>query len=101
MIAGTPIFGLAIGVATTAAYTAAGAVIPRPRAARASACLTTASLVGLAISPIVSGFLAATSIRAVFILDAVALLVLAAGVPRLMLPEGSSPALTPETAEDI
>jgi len=63
--------------------------------------LTTASLVGLAISPIVNGFLAATSIRAVFVLDAVALLVLAAGVPRLMLPEGSSPALTPETAEDI
>ncbi|MEO7272091.1 MAG: hypothetical protein ABIX28_15235, partial [Vicinamibacterales bacterium] len=59
------------------------------------------SLVGLAISPIVNGFLAATSIRAVFVLDAVALLTLAAGVPRLMLPQGSSAAVTPETAEDI
>jgi len=101
LIAGTPIFGLAIGVSTTAAYTAAGAVIPSSARGAGFGLLTTASLVGLAISPIVNGFLAATSIRAVFILDAVALLVLAAGVPRLMLPDGSSPALTPETAEDI
>src|SRR4051812_19603354 len=101
LIAGTPVFGVAIGVSTTAAYTAAGAVIPSAARGAGFGLLTTASLVGLALSPIVNGFLAATSIRAVFILDAVALLVLAAGVPRLMLPEGSSPALTPETAEDI
>jgi DHA1 family multidrug resistance protein-like MFS transporter len=101
LIAGTPIFGVAIGVSTTAAYTAAGAVIPSSARGAGFGLLTTASLVGLALSPIVNGFLAATSIRAVFILDAVALLTLAAGVPRLMLPEGSSPALTPEAAEDI
>ena len=101
LIAGTPIFGVAIGVSTTAAYTAAGAVIPSAARGAGFGLLTTASLVGLALSPIVNGFLAATSIRAVFILDAVALLTLAAGVPRLMLPEGSSPALTPEAAEDI
>ncbi|MEO7271417.1 MAG: MFS transporter [Vicinamibacterales bacterium] len=101
LIAGTPIFGLAIGISTTAAYTAAGAVIPSSARGAGFGLLTTASLVGLAISPIVNGFLAATSIRAVFVLDAVALLTLAAGVPRLMLPQGSSAAVTPETAEDI
>ena len=101
LIAGTPIFGLAIGISTTAAYTAAGAVIPSSARGAGFGLLTTASLVGLAISPIVNGFLAATSIRAVFVLDAVALLTLAAGVPRLMLPQGSSASVTPETAEDI
>jgi DHA1 family multidrug resistance protein-like MFS transporter len=92
---------IAIGISTTAAYTAAGAVIPSSARGAGFGLLTTASLVGLAISPIVNGFIAATSIRAVFILDAVALLTLAAGVPRLMLPQGSSASVTPETAEDI
>ena len=45
--------------------------------------LTTASLVGLAVSPVVSGLLAATSIRAVFALDVVALIALAIAVHRL------------------
>ena len=59
LLAGTPMFGLAIGVATTAAYTAAGAVIPSSARGAGFGLLTTASLVGLALSPIVSGFLAA------------------------------------------
>jgi hypothetical protein len=48
--------------------------------------LTTASLAGLAISPMAAGFLATMSIRAVFVLDAAGLLVLAAMVSRLMVP---------------
>jgi len=101
LFAGTPVFGLAIGVSTTAAYTAAGAVIPSSARGAGFGLLTTASLVGLALSPIVNGFLAATSIRAVFLLDAAALLALAAGVTRLMISETGSSAATPETAEDI
>jgi MFS family permease len=58
--------------------------------------LTTASLVGLAVSPIVSGLLGAASIRAVFIVDAVILGALAIVVKRLMivgpLPKASAPA---------
>jgi len=46
--------------------------------------LTTASLAGLALSPIVNGILGATSIRAVFVLDTVALVTLAVMVSRLM-----------------
>lgn len=93
LLAATPLFGLAIGVATTAAYTAAGAVIPPSARGAGFGLLSTASLTGLALSPIVSGFLAATSIRAVFALDTVALVVLAVIVGRLMaspLPEAVS-----------
>ena len=101
LLAGTPIFGLAIGVSTTAAYTAAGAVIPASARGAGFGLLTTASLVGLALSPIVSGFLAATSIRAVFWLDTAAMATLAFVVPRLMLPARLSAGATVETAEDI
>jgi MFS transporter, DHA1 family, multidrug resistance protein len=101
LFAGTPIFGVAIGVATTAAYTAAGAVIPASVRGAGFGLLTTASLVGLALSPVINGFLAATSIRAVFLLDAAALIALAAGVTRLMISDGSASTVTPEAAEDI
>jgi MFS family permease len=79
----TPLFGLAIGVGTTAAYTAAAAVIPANVRGTGFGLLTTASLIGLAVSPVVCGFLAVTSIRAVFGLDVLGLAVLAIAVHRL------------------
>jgi len=85
LVIGTPIFGLAIGVATTSAYTAASNVMPGRARGAGFGLLTTASLTGLALSPIVSGILGATSIRAVFLLDTAGLLVLAAFVSRLMI----------------
>jgi len=92
----TAIFGVAIGVATTAAYTAATTVIPMDARGAGFGLLTTASLVGLAVSPIVNGILGATSIRAVFALDAVLLGALAILVSRVMisgtLPSPSAPA---------
>ena len=92
----TAVFGLGIGAATTAAYTAATTVIPTGARGAGFGLLTTASLVGLAVSPVVSGILGATSIRAVFILDAVILGALAIVVKRLMiaspLPKASAPA---------
>jgi len=83
LFAATPLFGLAIGVGTTAAYTAAAAVIPPNVRGTGFGLLTTASLVGLAVSPIVCGLLAASSRRAVFALDVVFLAVLAFVVHRL------------------
>jgi DHA1 family multidrug resistance protein-like MFS transporter len=100
LLAGTPIFGAAIGVATTAAYTAASSVIPGSARGAGFGLLTTASLLGLAVSPIVSGMLAATSIRAVFLLDAVGLVVVAVLVLRLMIVAPLPPATAPAT-EDI
>jgi len=90
----TPIFGLAIGVGTTAAYTAAAGVIPANVRGTGFGLLTTASLIGLAVSPAVSGLLAATSIRAVFALDVVALIALAIAVHRLG-GTGDRPSSTP------
>ena len=83
LFAVTPIFGFAIGVGTTAAYTAAAAVIPANVRGIGFGLLTTASLIGLAVSPVVCGFLAATSIRAVFGLDVLGLAGLAVAVHRL------------------
>jgi MFS family permease len=91
----TPLFGIAIGVGTTAAYTAAAAVIPANVRGVGFGLLTTASLTGLAVSPIVCGLLAATSIRAVFALDVVALAALAIVVHRLG-GDGAKSAGTPD-----
>jgi MFS family permease len=60
-------------------------VIPATARGAGFGLLTTASLAGLAISPIVSGLLGRGSIRAVFLLDGVTLLLLAGLVRRLMV----------------
>ena len=99
LVFGTPIFGIAIGVATTAAYTAASAVMPASGRGAGFGLLTTASLSGLALSPIVSGILGATSIRAVFVLDTVGLATLAVMVSRLMIAAPIVSATAPATEE--
>jgi MFS family permease len=82
---GTAVFGLAIGCAQTAAYTAAGSIIPASARGAGFGLLTTASLTGLALSPIANGLLGTLSLRAVFLLDTMALLLLAGVVRRLMV----------------
>ena len=95
----TPLFGAAMGVATTGAYTAAGSVIPTAARGASFGLLSTASLTGLAISPILNGVLAATSIRAVFLLDGITLVVLGFLVSRLMIITRAEKAPTPVTEE--
>jgi MFS family permease len=99
LLVGTPLFGIAIGVATTASYTAAGTVIPANSRGAGFGLLTTASLTGLALSPVTSGLLGTIDIRAVFLLDTIALLVLAALVRRVMVAPPMEPAATPATEE--
>ncbi|PYR90883.1 MAG: hypothetical protein DMF84_19010 [Acidobacteria bacterium] len=104
LFVGAPVFGVAIGAGMTAAYTAAGSVIPASARGAGFGLLTTSSLIGLALSPIVSGFLGATSIRAVFALDVVALGALAVVVhhvggderPRPSTPGKVEPTITEE-----
>jgi DHA1 family multidrug resistance protein-like MFS transporter len=96
LIAAMALFGGCIGTASTSAYTAAGAVIPREVHAAGFSFLTSASLVGLALSPVVSGFVAARSIRAVFLSGVVLLVLLAVIVRRLMVvraPTRAAPAV--------
>ncbi|CAN5867658.1 hypothetical protein BH24ACI5_BH24ACI5_08320 [soil metagenome] len=95
----TAVFGVAIGTATTASYTAASSVIPAGARGAGFGLLTTASLVGLAVSPIVSGLLGATSIRAVFLMDALMLGGLAILVSRLMITSPIPLTAAPPTEE--
>ena len=81
----TPILGVALGTATTTTYTAASAVMPADARGTGFGLLTTASLTGLALSPIISGLLGATSIRAVFLLDVLVMVAITAAVSRLMV----------------
>ncbi len=78
-------FGAAVGTALTAAFTAAGSVIPRGAHGASFGYLTSASLIGSAISPVLSGLVAAQSIRVVFISGAAALGTLALIVRRVMV----------------
>jgi DHA1 family multidrug resistance protein-like MFS transporter len=99
LVVGTTIFGLAIGAASTAAYTAAGAVIPAEARGAGFGLLTTGSLIGLATSPIICGLLGTLSLRAVFVLDTFALLFVAGLVRRLMAIAGTTPTAAPATEE--
>jgi MFS transporter, DHA1 family, multidrug resistance protein len=99
LVVGTTIFGLAIGAASTAAYTAAGAVIPPEARGAGFGLLTTGSLIGLATSPIICGLLGTLSLRAVFVLDSLALLFVAGFVRRLMAIAPTTPTAAPATEE--
>jgi DHA1 family multidrug resistance protein-like MFS transporter len=78
------VFGFALGVATTCTYTAATHALPAASRGVAFGYLTSAYLVGLALSPVLSGLIGAQSIRAVFVADAAGLAVLAWAVRRGM-----------------
>ncbi len=76
LIVSSLVFGVAIGVAMTASFTAAGHVIPEQSRSTGFSLLTSASLVGLSVSPMASGVLARISIRSVFIVGVITLAVL-------------------------
>jgi DHA1 family multidrug resistance protein-like MFS transporter len=99
LLLGTSVFGLAIGAASTAAYTAAGAVIPAKARGAGFGLLSTGSLIGLAMSPVICGLLGTLSLRAVFVLDAFALLFVAGLVRRLMATAPTTPTAAPGPEE--
>ena len=78
-------FGLALGVATTSIYTVASQSVPADRRGGAFAYLTSAYLLGLAVSPVVAGFIGSVSMRAVFLADAAGLALVAWLVKRGMV----------------
>jgi MFS family permease len=78
------LLGLGIGAAMTASYTAAGSVIPARAHGAGFGVLTSASLTGMASSPLIAGFLGGTSIRAVFLLNLAVMAVVATVVHRTM-----------------
>ena len=72
--------GVAIGVGMTAAYTCGGALLPPDAHATGFGLMMTASLIGLAASPIVAGFISGPELRIVFEADIVLMLALAGAV---------------------
>lgn len=70
--------GVAIGVGMTSAYTSGGRLLPPDAHATGFGVLTTASLVGLAVSPIVAGLISGPGLRIVFEADIALLVGLAA-----------------------
>lgn len=69
--------GTGIGVGMTAAYTVAGRLLPADAHTTGFGLLTTASLIGLALSPMLAGFIGASGLRFVYVFDVLLLLVLA------------------------
>jgi MFS family permease len=72
--------GAAIGVGMTAAYTSGGALLPPDAHATGFGLMMTASLIGLAASPILAGLISGPELRIVFEADVVLLLALAVAV---------------------
>jgi MFS transporter, DHA1 family, multidrug resistance protein len=97
MLVAITAFGVSTGTALTTSFTAAGSVVPRHAHGVGFGFLTGAALIGSAISPALSGLLAARSINAVFLTGAVALTLLVLLVRRLMvernLPVEPAPAM--------
>jgi MFS family permease len=93
------VVGLGIGTSITTAFAAGNAVIPHEVHTTAFGFLTGASLIGIAVSPVLSGLVAATSIRAVFAAGAVVLAVLAVGVRRAMVDRAPLGVATPAVEE--
>ena len=85
LAASIAVVGLGIGTSITTAFAAGGEVIPQDVHATAFGFLTSASLIGVAVSPVLSGLLGAQSIRAVFVAGAVTLVILAVVVRRVMV----------------
>ena len=77
--------GIGVGVAMTAAFTAAGASIPRHVHSTSFGFLTGASLTGTAVGPVLGGLVAARSITGVFFFGVVILAGLALLVRRWMV----------------
>jgi MFS family permease len=68
------LFGISVGVSTTTIYAVAGSSLPPDAHATGFGVMTTASLLGLAVSPVIAGFIGGTGLRLVFVADVVLLI---------------------------
>ena len=69
------LFGVSVGVSTTTIYAVAGSSLPPDAHATGFGIMTTASLMGLAVSPVVAGFIGGSGLRMVFVADVLLLVV--------------------------
>jgi MFS transporter, DHA1 family, multidrug resistance protein len=76
------IAGTAMGSSTTAIYSVAGGLLPSDAHSTGFGIMTTASLLGLAVSPVAAGLIGSAGLGIVFVADVFLLLILAALVWR-------------------
>jgi MFS family permease len=69
------VFGVSVGVSTTTIYAVAGSSLPPDAHATGFGVMTTASLMGLAVSPVVAGFIGGSGLRLVFVVDVLLLVI--------------------------
>jgi MFS family permease len=93
------VVGVGGGRGATAAFTAAGGAIPRHAHGVGFGFLSSAALIGSALSPVLAGVLAAGSIRVVFLAGA-ALLALLVPLVRLVMVERGGPAAPAPPADE-
>ena len=70
------IAGTAMGSSTTAIYSVAGGLLPADAHSTGFGIMTTASLLGLAVSPVAAGLIGSAGLRIVFVADVVLLVIL-------------------------
>jgi DHA1 family multidrug resistance protein-like MFS transporter len=93
------VVSLGFGIAMTAAYSVAGALLPADATVTGFGIMTTASLVGLALSPVLAGVVGASGLRVVFVVDVLLLTALGVAVVTRM---GPAPLpLVPQNADDV
>jgi MFS family permease len=78
------LFGISVGVSTTTIYAVAGSSLPPDAHATGFGVMTTASLLGLAVSPVVAGFIGGTGLRLVFVADVILLVMVGLLVLRFL-----------------
>lgn len=83
LVGAAAVFGAGLGVGFTTMYTIAGQRVPSASRGVAFGYLTTASLTGLAVSPVVAGVLGAVTMRGVFVVDAMGMALVAWGIRRM------------------
>ena len=76
--------GLSMGSSTTAIYSVAGGLLPADAHATGFGIMTTASLMGLAVSPVAAGLIGSAGLRIVFIADVFLLVILSLMVANRM-----------------
>ena len=95
LVVAMPFMGLGVGLVMTAAYATASRVIPPGVEGRAFGILSSASLTGLAVSPLFSGVVGGSSRRGVFVVDLVVLGVMAVIVAMTMVRIEREPGAAP------
>ncbi len=93
------VVGAAIGTATTTVYAVAGSLLPADAHATGFGLMTTANLIGLAVSPVVAGFIGGSGLRIVFVADVILLLMLGLLVARRFKSDALRPVVDAPIAE--